>query len=337
MGVGGDGAGGPVKTVDVEHLGQRQQDRRVPLQRRRHEMVVHRGGARQHPFEHVPAQGDAARQADRRPQRIPPADPVPEGEGPTAAEGRRLVRRRRHPDEVFRHPLGRQRRRQPGLGRLGVGQGFLRRESLGHDHDQGGFRIEARQRLGHVARIDVGDEAQVDGGVQRAQRIPDHARPQVRPADADMNDRLERLALCARLGARPHGIGIGLHVRPHGVHLGRDRLAQGLEVSARRGAKSRVQDRPPFRQIDGLAGEQGRATPFDVAGARQVQTGVEGGLGPALFRQVQIEPRRLDRHPRQPVGIGGELVHDPRGGRLGGGLVEGGPGGVAGHRRLHRE
>ena len=332
VGVGRHGAGGPVQAVNVEDLGQGQKDRGVPLQRGRDEVIVHGRRPGQHGLEHVPAQGDGARQADRRPQRIASADPVPEREGAAAAEGRRLVRRRRHPDEVFRHAFDRQGGRQPGLGRLGVGQGFLGGEGLGHHHDQGGLGIEPRQGLGHVAGVDVGDETQVDGRLQRPQGVPHHARTQVRAADADMDDGFEPFARRPRLGARAHGLGIGLHVGAHRLHLGRDRLAQGLEVGAGRGPQGRMQHGPALGQVDGLAGEQGGATALDVAGVGQVQTGLEGFPGPALFRQIQIETRRLDRHPRQPVRIGGELVHDTGFARRCGGGVEGGPGVVAGHQ-----
>ena len=85
--------------------------------------------------------------------------------------------------------------------------------------------------------------------------------------------------------------------------------------------------------VEAVAREKGVAPALHVAGAGQVQAGVKRRAGPALFRQVDIKTRRLDRHPVQPGGIGRELVHDPALGGLGGGQVEARPGGVAGHRR----
>ena len=104
-----------------------------------------------------------------------------------------------------------------------------------------------------------------------------------------------------------------------------------MEVGACRGAQGRVQDGPTFGGVDGLAAEQARACGLDPGGAGQIQTGVEPGTGPALFRQIEIKARRLDRHPAHPAGVGGELVHDAGVGVPCGGGVEGSP---VGHSRI---
>ena len=310
VGIGRHGARVPAHALDVINLRQRQQHRGVLLQVRRQEMLVHGPGAVQHALEHVPAQRHGDRQADRRPQRIATPDPVAETEGPAAAPGLGLVRRGGDADQMARQAFGRQRFRQPGLGQLGIGQRFLRREGLGHDHDEGRLRLQTAQRLGHLARIDIGDEAQVDGWLQWAQRVPQQARAQVRAADTDMDDRRERLARPAGLGARADVGREPGHGVAGGGHLLRHRLAQRVEVGVSRGAQGRVQHRAPLGVVHHLAAEQGCPTPLDVAGPRQIQRRLEPLGAPRLFGQVQIQARGLHPHPLDPPGVRGELMED---------------------------
>ena len=333
VGVGGDGARGPVQAVDIVDLGQGQQDRGVGLQGRFEEMPVQVGGAVEEALEDLPAQADDARQADRRPQGIAPPDPVAETEHTTAAEGGRAFRRGGDADEMPGHALGGQGGGQPGPGGLGVDQGLLGGEGLGDDHDQGGFRVQTGQGLGHVARIDIGHEAHVDGRVERAQGVPDQARPQVRPADPDMDHSLERPAGGARLDAGADGVGVVAHLFAHGLHLGRNRLAQGVEIGAGGGAQGWVQHRAALGDVDRLAPEQGGAASLDVGGAGQGQGRLEPGAGPALLGQIQVQTGGVERHARQAVGVGGELIRDAGVRVAAGDGLQFGPGGVR-HRRL---
>ncbi|MND78471.1 hypothetical protein D3C80_701850 [compost metagenome] len=335
MGVGGDGARGAVQAVDVIDLRQGQQDRGVGLQRGLEEVPVQFAGAVEEALEDVPAQADDAAQADRRPQRIASADPVPEGEGASAAKGGGALRRGGDADEVLVHAVGGQGRRQPGLGDLCVGQGFLGGEGLGDDDDQGGFRLQPRQGLSHVTRVDIGDEAHVDGRIERAQGVPDHARPQIRSADPDMDHGLERPSGRACLDAGPDGVGVVAHLAAHSVHLGGHGLAQGVEVGTGGGAQGGVQHRPAFGGVDGLAVEQGGAAALHVGGAGQGQSGVEAGAGPALLGQVQMQTGGVHRQTRQAIRVGGELIADASVGVPAGDGFQFGPGGVR-HRRLPR-
>ena len=210
------------------------------------------------------------------------------------------------------HPARRQAFGQPGLGQFGIGQRLLGGEGLGHHHDQRRLGLQPGQGLGHVARIDVGDEAQVDGRIQRLQRVPQQAGTEVRSADADVDDGRERLFGAACLGARANvggefGDGVaGL------IDLLRHGFAQGVEVRAFRRAQGRVQDRAALGVVDRLAAEQGVATALDVTGAGHVERGLECLGAPRLFRQVQIQARRVHAHPVHPARIGGEMVHDAR-------------------------
>ena len=199
--------------------------------------------------------------------------------------------------------------------------------------------VEPGQGLGHVARVDIGHEAQVDRRGQRAQRIPDHARPQIRAANADMDDGLEGPAGRPGLGARAHAPGVVGHGQTHGVHLGRDRLAQGLEVRPGGRPQRRVQHRPALGGVDRLAREHPRPRRLDAGRPGQGDTGLEPLAGPALLGQIEIQPRRLDAHPRHPIRVGSELIDDPGLGVPGGGQIESGPIGAGwgvGHAVIHR-
>ena len=328
VGIGRDRARMPPEAVDVPHLGQGHQHRRIALQRRRDEMLVHRPGTGQQAVEHLGPEGDDAGQADRRPQGIPPADPVPKGKGPPASECRCPLRGGRDPDEVLLEPRLGQGRRQPGLGRLGIGQGLLGRESLGHHDHQRRLGVQSGHGFSHVARIDVGHEPQVDRGLQRPQRIPHQPGAQVRPADADVDDGPEGLSRRPDFPARTHRPGIVGHRAAHLGHLGRHRLAQRVIVRALGRPQRRVQHRPTLGVVDRLAAEQPPPRRLNFGGPRQVQTGLEPSLCPALLGQVEVQSRRLDGHPRQPIGVDYELVDDARFAIAYGSGVEGGPGGI---------
>ncbi|MNS12693.1 hypothetical protein D3C72_442610 [compost metagenome] len=233
------------------------------------------------------------------------------------------------------HAVGRQGRSQPGLGGLGVGQGFLGGEGLGDDDDQGGFGVQPGQGLGHVARVDIGDETHLDGRVERAQGVPDDARPQIRPADPDMDHGFKRPAGRACLDAGPDGVGVVAHLSANGVHLGGDGLAQGVEVGAFRRAQGGVQHSPALGGVDGLAVEQGGAAALYVGDAGQGQGGVEAGAGPALLGQIQTQAGGVHGHTRQATGVGGELIADAGVGVVAGDGLQFGPGGVR-HPRLPR-
>ena len=144
--------GRPAQAVAVEHVRQGQQHRGVALERRGQEVGVHRRAARQQPLEHLRAQADGAGEAHRRPQRIAPADPVPEGEHAVGANAERGRAPRALAETATRcwSPAGPSAARSQSRAAFGVGHGLLGGEGLGdHDH-QGLGGIEAGQRRGDL-------------------------------------------------------------------------------------------------------------------------------------------------------------------------------------------
>ena len=137
---------------------------RLALGRRFDEVLVHGAGAGQQLLELAPADGQRQRQADGRPQRKAPADPVPEFEDVVGgdAELPRQFEIGRHGDEVLADgALAAGCRDQPGAGGARVGHGLLRGEGLAGDDEQRGARIEPGEQRGDVGAIDIGDEMDV--------------------------------------------------------------------------------------------------------------------------------------------------------------------------------
>ena len=159
----------------------------------RAEMLVHLVRAGQQLLEVVHAQVEGDRQADRRPERIAPADPVPELEHvravsmPNAATASALV-------DMAAKCLATAASswaaaRNQCARRVGVGHRFLRGEGLGGHQEQRGFGVDLLERLDQVGAVDVGDEMDAQAGsAVGLQRLAHHLRAQVRAADADVDD-----------------------------------------------------------------------------------------------------------------------------------------------------
>ena len=79
---------------------------------------------------------------------------------------------------------------EPVLGCVGVGDGLLSGEGLGGDDKERRLGIKFLQRLRHVGAVDVGHKVspQVSPGLVRLQRLCHHQGPEVRAADANVDD-----------------------------------------------------------------------------------------------------------------------------------------------------
>jgi hypothetical protein len=102
--VGRDAAAREAVEVAVPDVDEAEQHRQVALDRRLREVLVHRARAGEQLAKALGADRDRDRQADRRPQRVAAADPVPEAEGARDAEARRRLDVARRGDEVLFDP-----------------------------------------------------------------------------------------------------------------------------------------------------------------------------------------------------------------------------------------
>ena len=103
---------------------------------------------------------------------------------------------------------------KPALGRLRVGHGLNGGEGFASDQKKGATGLEVRQGCGQFMAIHIADEMQTlarrGEGVQRQYR---HLRPQIRAANADVDD-------VGDGGIRTHRFGVGQHGVQRAVHLG---------------------------------------------------------------------------------------------------------------------
>ena len=153
------------------------------------------------------ADGDHERQADGGVERVAAADPVPEAEHVVRVDAERLdllgVGRHRH--EVLGHGrlVAAQAGQRPFAGRAGVGHRLQRGERLRRDDEQRLGGVEVARLLGEVGAVDVRDEPEGERAVAvELQRLVRHLGPEVRTADADVDDVADRLAGVAQPRAR---------------------------------------------------------------------------------------------------------------------------------------
>ena len=149
---------------------------------------------------------------------------------------------------------------RPVAGRMGVGHRFERSERLRRDDEQGLGRVQPLHRFGEIGAVDVRDEAKRQAAIAvMAQRLVGHHRPQIRPADADIDDVANPLAGMPQPAAAAHTIGKGGHLVEHGVYLRHDVLAIENDLFALRCAQRHVQDGAILGDVDPLAAEHGVA------------------------------------------------------------------------------
>ena len=268
---------------------------------------------------HAQVEGD--RQADRRPQRITPTDPIPELEhvarvDPEAGDGRGVGR---HGHEMpgdgrFVPGCG----QEPRPGRARVGHGFLRREGLGGHQEQHGLGMDGLQGLDQVAAVNVRDEMDAEIGLAvRLQRLADHLGAEIRPTDADIDDIRDRLAGVPSPCARADGFAERLHFGQHTVDFRHDVLATfGQDGSVRAVAQRDVQNGPVLGRIDLPAAEHGRDLLLQVGLAREIEQQPHGVLRHPILGIVEQDVAQSQRQALEPLRVTGKEVTHVRIGRL---------------------
>ena len=126
----------------------------------------------------------------------------------------------------------------PVARRVRVGHRLQSRKGLRRDDEQRLLGIEVAGGLGEVGAVDIGNKAEGQFALAVVpQGFIGHHRPQVRPADADIDDIADRLAGVAFPLPAAHPVGKGGHLVQHGMDLGHDVFAvhdNGLPFGARR-------------------------------------------------------------------------------------------------------
>jgi hypothetical protein len=186
--------------------------------------------------------------------RIAPAHPVPENKhvGAVDPEFRDLLGVSRDRDEVPRNRLLiLQRVEHPLARRVGVGHGLERGESLRADDEQRLVGAQVARRLGEIRTIHIGDETK--GHVSLAvilQCLVGHRRPEVRAADADVDDISNALPGMALPYSAVDAFGKLRHLVKHGVNLGNDIHAINEDLRAFWSAQCHMQNGAPLSDVD---------------------------------------------------------------------------------------
>ncbi len=308
--IGQDRDGLRAEEVVVPDAQESHEHGQVALERGRAEMLVHLMEAVEHGAEMFGADGDHRREPDRRVHRVAPADPIPELKHVAGvdAELRHLRGVGRDRNEMPGNGgVFFQSREGPGARRVRVGHRLQRRKGLRRDDEQRLLGIKIARGLGEVGAIDVGNEA--EGQVALAvvsQGFVRHHRPQVRSADADVDDIADRLAGVALPLPAAHPVGEIGHLIENGMDLGHHVLAihdDGLPLG---GAQGHVQDGPLFGDVDLLAPEHGIDSGPQAGFLRQLQQQRYRLVGNAVLGIIEVDADGLGGQALPALGISRE-------------------------------
>ena len=289
--VGQHGQRPGTEEAGVPQADQAHHHRQVALEGRCAEMLVHALGASEHFVECLRADGDHQRQADRRPQRIATADPIPDREHQILvdAEFDGALRLARHGGEmVLQDDIRAQIGLQPVARGSGVEQGFLRGEGLADDDEQRRAWIEGLQQRGQLGAVEVGNVMHPQGRMpDRAQGIIHHLRAKVGATDADIDHVLDWLTLMPGALAAAQTFGEGGHAPTGFQHFRHDvkRLAGEGPLAAPQGD---VQHRAVFGVVEVFTSEHalnacGKSCLLGQRGQQR-----QGFTGHALLGEVVI-------------------------------------------------
>jgi len=138
------------------------------------------------------------------------------------------------------------------------------------------------------------------------QRLMDHDRAKVRPADADIDHMAHAPAGVARPLAAPDSVGELGHLVEHRVDLRHDVLAVHHDGCVTRRAQSHVQHGAVFRDVESLTAEHSVDPRLQAGLLRQFQQESQGSGGDAVLRVIEIQSNRFGRQALAAFGIVGE-------------------------------
>ena len=292
--------------VVIPNAEQAEDDWQIFLQRGCAKMLVHRVRAFEQLLEILGADGKHDRQADRRPERVPPAHPVPELKHIRRinAEFCHFIRVGGHGDKMLRH--GRllfRRVEKPPSRRVGVGQRLLGRERLRGNDEQRGFRVQRAQCFGNVCAVHVRHKMQMKAPLaERFQCLGDHDRAEVRAANADVGNVGDGLAGVALPRAAADFVTKHRHLLQHAIDLGHHVFTVHKNRAIGSIAQRDVQHGAVLGEVDLLPREHLLRPPRHVRLQRQVEEEPHGFVGHAVFRVIEEDVTSL----------GGELFKAPR-------------------------
>ncbi len=198
---------------------------------------------------------------------------------------------------------------RPFARRVRVGHRLERREGLRRHDEQRLGGIEVLHGLGEVGAVDVRDEAERQVAVAVVlQRLVRHHRPEVRAADADVDDVADPLARVARpraaADARPRSPAIRSSTS---WTCGHDVLAVDDDRRVTRRAQRDVQHRAVLGDVDPVAAEHRVDARRAARTPRRAATQQPHRLvGDAVLRVVEVDADCVQRQPLPSRRIRGE-------------------------------
>ena len=218
---------------------------------------------------------------------ISTAHPVPEPEHVVEIDAKLcdLAGVGRDSDEVPRHRLFvPERGHTPGARGAGIGQCLECGERLGTDDEQRLGRLEALHRLDEVRSVHVRYEAErhVPPAVE-PQRLVGHYRPEIGPANADVDHVSDPLAGVARPVTAAHPLGKCAHPLEDRMDVGNDILPIDHDVLATVGTQRNVEHRAMLGHVDGFTTEHRLETLAQSGGLGKLTQQAHGLVGDTVL------------------------------------------------------
>jgi hypothetical protein len=213
-------------------------------------------------------------------------------------------------DEMLRHEGGIRRVFQKPLARgVRIGHGFQGGEGLGRDDEQRGFRIQVANRLVDVGAVHIGHEMHLEiAALIGAQRVTDQLRTEVRATDADVDHIGDHLAAVAFPGTGTDIQREPPHAFQNIEHRRHDILVADHHPGAAAVAQRRVQHRPVFGVVDGLASEHA-VDPFgDTRRLGKVDKPVHRFVGDQVLGKIEMDSGVGNRKAAGAIVILGKQV-----------------------------
>lgn len=225
-----------------------------------------------------------------RPDRVATANPIIEAKHVLAvdAEFLHLLRVRRESDEVLCDIALLARLQEPMLRRSRVRYGLCGCERLTCDQEQRRLRVTILERLRHGGAVDVRHKVQLHTLLAiRLERLANHHGPQVRPADADVDDSVNLLPCVAFPLSAPHLLRELLHMLQHIVDLFDDTLPIHLHGLVLHVPQRHMIHRPLLGEIDLVALEHGIPQLLQLRFLRQLHEVGQRLVGEEVLAEVE--------------------------------------------------
>src|SRR5690554_210447 len=304
--------------IVVPHAEHGHHYRQVALGRGCAEVAVHGVGAGQQGPELRHAQGQRDGQADGRPERVAPANPVPHGEdvlGSDAEAGGGFYVGGDRQEVAGDGGVSGAVVQEPLASNQAVVERFLGAERFGLHQEQCSFRGQCLQGFSDIGAVDIGHKVTVKIALPvRFQGFDHQFGAQKGAADANAHYIGKALTGVTAVLASLHRLNQPLHARQCAVHLWHDVAAVYFYCGVCRLAQGGVQGRAVLGDVHNTAAEQGFGAVLQAAAEGQVGQCLQGIVCEPVPGEIQGQAGGFNQVPGGPPGVVPEQVaHGPPG------------------------